>query len=252
MRIWQHLCIVETPLKHLHHETQQWRDTMRRFLYENGLSLALLALFLVCILGQSIAGLFQYNKTQEDHGEPPVSYREYVQTGHFVEATFENWESEFLQMAAFVFMTQVLRQKGSAESRKLKEEEAEEEAEDKKIEEEAAAQGKTPWPVRKGGLVLKLYENSLTIAFGLLFFISFYFHALGGVAEFNEEQQEHGQPGMSLGRFLFSSEFWFQSFQNWQSEFLAVFAIVILSIFLRDKDSAESKPVGAAHSHTGR
>lgn len=225
---------------------------MKRWWDENGLSIVLIGLFVLCMIGQSIAGMLQYNQDQRDHGEEEESFPGYLRTGHFVEATFENWESEFLQMAAFVLLTQFLRQKGSAESRKLKVDEQEEREEDAKIEAEAAAQGKTPWPVRKGGVILKLYENSMTIAFLLLFLFSFALHALGGLVEYNSELEQHGDPTVSLAQYVFSSRFWFESFQNWQSEFLAVFSIVVLSIFLRDKHSSESKPVGAAHSHTGR
>ncbi|MGI8906798.1 MAG: DUF6766 family protein [Candidatus Sumerlaeaceae bacterium] len=224
---------------------------MKKWLYENGLSVALLLCFAVLLLGQSIAGMFEYNNSERQHGRPAVNYAGYVRSGHFVEATFENWESEFLQMGVYIVLTRVFRQKGSVESRKLKDEEEEEKARERETEKRARKMGAVPWPVKKGGWVLKLYEHSLWLAFLALFLISFALHAAGGFAEYNSENEEHAQPAKSFGSYLISSRLWFESFQNWQSEFLAVFAIVVFTIFLRAKDSAQSKAVGAAHSETG-
>ena len=157
----------------------------------------------------------------------------------------ENWESEFLQMFAFVVLTAFLYQKGSAESKSLDEpEEVDRDPRESKKD--------APWPVRKGGLVLKLYECSLSLAFLLLFLMSFILHAVGGAKEYNETLREHGSAEVvsTLG-YIGTSRFWFESFQNWQSEFLAVGAMVVLSIFLRQKDSPESKPVDSPNSKTG-
>src|SRR5829696_8347889 len=108
-----------------------------------------------------------------------------------------------------------------------------------------------PWPVRRGGAVLRLYENSLSLAFLLLFLLAFFLHGLSGMGNYNEEQALHGQPAVSLGEYLSSSRFWFESFQNWQSEFLAIWAMVVFSIYLRQRGSPESKPVDSPHSETG-
>jgi hypothetical protein len=108
-----------------------------------------------------------------------------------------------------------------------------------------------PWPVRRGGIWLKLYENSLFIAFVLLFLASIVGHAFGGLDVFNDDLRENGRPAVSVWGYVTSSEFWYESFQNWQSEFLAVFAIIVLSIFLRQRGSPESKPVMAPDSSTG-
>lgn len=108
-----------------------------------------------------------------------------------------------------------------------------------------------PWPVQKGGVVLKLYENSLALAFVLLFLGSFFMHASGGAVEYSAERLAHGQSAVSIGQYLKTSQFWFESLQNWQSEFLAVAAIVLLSIVLRQKGSPESKPVDASYAETG-
>jgi hypothetical protein len=181
-----------------------------------------------------------------DHGDRPPAYGEYLTSGGFVEATFENWESEFLQMAAYVMFTVRLRQKGSAESKKLEGRE-EVDADPRLVRDRENA----PWPVRRGGFVLTLYEHSLGIAFALLFLLSFVAHALGGAADYSKERLLHGGTPVSMLQYLGTSRFWFESFQNWQSEFLAVGSIVVLSIFLRQRGSPESKPVAAPHSQTG-
>lgn len=219
---------------------------MKRKLRDNGLSLAMFGLFLVFFIGMSIAGWKQYNSEQQDHHQHSVSYAQYLGTGHFAEAVFENWESEFLQMAGYVALTVFLFQRGSAESKdpdksELVDEDPEGHRDDPDV----------PWPVRQGGVLLKIYNHSLTLALLLLFVFSFVGHALGGLKEYNHEQIEHGQQVISLGQYLASSSFWFQSLQNWQSEFLAIAAMIILSIRLRQKGSPESKPVFRSHHETG-
>jgi hypothetical protein len=219
---------------------------MRKVWRENGLSIVLAVLFLAFLVAQSLAGHRVEVEESQDHGERPPSYGEYLTSGGFVEATFENWESEFLQMAAYVVFTIRLRQKGSAESKKLEgKEKVDADPRNAKDKENA------PWPVRRGGLVLTLYEHSLGIAFALLFLLSFIAHALGGAADYSQEQLLHGGAPVSTVDYLGTSRFWFESFQNWQSEFLAVLSIVVLSIFLRQRGSPESKPVAAPNSETG-
>ena len=215
-----------------------------RVLYENSLSIVLFALFAIFLAAQSVTGHRVELEELEEHGEPPITYLDYLGSGDFAEATAENWESEFLQMAAYVLLTVFLRQKGSSESKKLRE------REDVDADPRRSADPRRPWPVRRGGVVLKVYENSLGIAFTVLFLASFAIHAGGGAAAYNEEQAQHGSPPVSTWGYLATSRFWFESFQNWQSEFLAVFAIVVLSIFLRQRGSPESKPVAARHSQT--
>ena len=221
---------------------------MRKIFHENGLSIVFGGLFLLVLVGQAGAGHYQYNEEQQEHGQPTVNFVNYLGSSHFLEATMENWESEFLQMFAFVVLTAFLYQKGSAESKKPDEHET--------VDREPSESPKkkdAPWPVRKGGLVLKLYENSLALAFLLMFVIAFVLHAVGGAEEYNQGQREHGSSEVvsTLG-YMGTSRFWFESLQNWQSEFLAVGAMVVLSIFLRQKGSPESKPVDSPHSETGR
>jgi hypothetical protein len=221
-------------------------DGVKHFLRDNGLSLVMFGFFALFLFAQSVTGLNVYNDDQREHGEATISYPEYLRTGHFVEATFENWESEYLQMGAYVVFTVFLFQRGSSESKDPDKEEPVDED-----PRQARDRDGIPWPVRYGGLPLKVYENSLSIALLLLFLFSFIAHAIGGAREYSQEQIAHGGHAVSTIEFLRTSEFWFQSFQNWQSEFLAVFSIVVLSVFLRQRGSPESKPVAAPHTETG-
>ena len=218
---------------------------MRRVLRDNGLSITMFALFLVFLVGQSIAGFKTSNSDNEQHGQPPESFGEYLTSGAFVEATFENWESEFLQMGAYVVLTALLIQKGSPESKNPDGDETDEDPRTRRDD------PSVPGPVRRGGLALAVYEHSLSLALFALFLLSFVLHALGGHAEFNQQQLEHGASTVSLWSFVTSSQFWFQSMQNWQSEFLAVGTLAVLGIFLRQRGSPESKPVAAPHAQTG-
>ena len=213
---------------------------LRRIWHDHGLSIVLFALFAVTMAGQTWSGWYAYNDDRQEHGESQVSLVEYLGTGHFGEATFENWESEFLQMAFYVLLTVFLFQIGSSESKRP------DVLEMVDLDpRESQNKDQAPWPVRRGGLVLTLYENSLSIAFALLFVVSFALHAVSGAREFNEDRAAHGEPPASVFEYASSSQFWFESFQNWQSEFLSLAAMVTFSIFLRQRGSPESKPVDA-------
>ena len=213
---------------------------MRRFWHYHGLSIVLVALFLICMAGQVWSGWYAYNEDRRAHGQTAVTLAEYLGTGHFGEATFENWESEFLQMAFYVLLTIYLYQIGSSESKRPD-----------MLElvdldpRESPQKERAPWPVRKGGLLLLLYENSLSLAFAFLFLASLTLHATTGVVHYNEEREAHGEPPVSTLDYASSSQFWFESFQNWQSEFLSLAAMVGFTIFLRQRGSPESKPVDA-------
>ena len=221
---------------------------MRGFLRENGLTLVVLALFLVFMVAQTLAGAAHLNEERRSHGEPPLALSAYLTSGHFLEATAENWESEFLQMAAYVLLTVGLYQRGSSESKDPGRNEPVDRDPRKLTATERRA---APLPVRRGGWLLRLYEHSLSLAFLLLFLTSFLLHAIGGVRAHNADQLSHGGELITLGEYLGSSQFWFESFQNWQSEFLALVAMVFLSIWLRQRGSPESKPVHAPHRQTG-
>ena len=216
-----------------------WRD--------HGLSIVLIVLFVVTFAGQTLAGWRVYNDEQHQHGMSAITLGEYVRTGHYGEATFENWESEFLQMAFFVLLTATLYQRGSSESKRPDVVELVD-----LDPRDSADQDEAPWPVRRGGWILRLYEHSLSITFALLFLFAFGSHAWSGMVEYNQEQLTHGEPTVTLVQFLTTAQFWFESLQNWQSEFLALVAMVVLSIFLRQRGSPESKPVAAPTWDTGK
>lgn len=218
--------------------------TKYSFFYRNSLSIVLISLMLVFWAGQFITGMKTLNAERNESGLPQLSIVEYSKSGHFLQATFENWESEFLQMAFYVLLTVYLRQKGSSESKSLYKKE--------EVDREPIVHPNAPWPVKKGGIWLKIYNNSLTIAFSILFVFSFCMHFYGSLKNFNEMQIVKKLPLASASQYIGNSLFWFESLQNWQSEFLAVASIVLLSIWLRQKGSPESKPVDAAYDEEGK
>ena len=212
----------------------------------NNLSIVLFLLFAASLVGQSLSGWKAHNQDQREHGEPEIRYVEFVQSSDFGETVFENWESEFLQMAFYVMLTVFLFQKGSAESKKHDGAEA--------VDADPRAHRAdphAPWPVKRGGWILTVYKNSLSLALLLLFLGSFVGHAAAGARKYSEEQLEHGSPPVGMLEYMGNPRFWYESFQNWQSEFLSVLVIVVLSIWLRQWGSPESKPVHAPHAQTG-
>lgn len=211
----------------------------KSFLYRNSLSIVLIAFMLICLLGQFFTGWKTENKELAENGETLLSLGEYIHSGHFIQATFENWESEFLQMMVYVLLTVSLRQAGSSESKSIEGEED--------VDKEPESHPNAPWAVKKGGFWLKIYKHSLSLAFAILFIVTFILHFYGSLKDFNTEQMAKNKPVISAQEYIMESRFWFESFQNWQSEFLAVASIVILSIWLREKGSPESKPVDMAH-----
>jgi hypothetical protein len=219
---------------------------MREWLRQRGLLIANLALFLIFFTGMILSGVNVYNNDQLEHGEQPVSLGQYLTTGAFFEATFENWESEFLQMGMYVVLTAFLFQKGSSESKPV-----DEPAPQDEDPREAGNRPGAPWPVRRGGWVLTAYEHSLSALFFILFFMSIALHAASGAKEYSEEQLAHDGQAVTTLQYLGTSQFWFESFQNWQSEFLAVAVIVFASVYLRQRGSPESKPVAEPHQETG-
>jgi hypothetical protein len=217
------------------------------FWRRNALGLTCFAVFVVLVIALALTGHRAYNAEQHVLGNPRVSFATYLGEGHFWEAVFENWESEFLQMAAYVMLTVFLIQKGSSES---KDPDKHDRVDDDPREADLRRSG-VPWPVRRGGIWLRLYENSLFVAFVLLFLASIVGHAFGGLDVYNDDLRQSAQPAVSVWGYVTSAEFWYESFQNWQSEFLAVFAIIFLSIYLRQRGSPESKPVMEPDSSTG-
>lgn len=217
---------------------------MKKWLYHNSLSVVFLLLFLFGLAGQIYFGLLEYNKDLQEWGGKTVSLGQYLQSGHFIEATFENWESEFLQMGLLVWFTIFLRQKGSSESKDIEK--------PNEVDRTPSPTRKgAPWPVGKGGIWLKLYKNSLTVSLFLLFAASFVLHVYGSLWDANTQNLLQGKPLLKFSEYLTDSRLWFESFQNWQSEFLSIFGIIVLSIFLRQQGSSQSKPADAPHSETG-
>lgn len=221
-------------------------NTMKRthFLKRNALSITFLLLMIISLAGQVYTGWKEHNDFLNTYGKPATSLNYYLVSGHFLQATFENWESEFFQMALFVILTVFMKQEGSSESRPMEDGPGDKEGECKPLK-------NSPWPVRKGGVILLLYKYSLSIALTLLFFLSFGLHWYGSYLDFNEKQLLEGLPLTTSIAYLGHSKFWFESFQNWQSEFLSIFAIIFLSIYLRQAGSSQSKKVNAPHSETG-
>ena len=209
-----------------------------RFLRDNGLTLALMAAFLVSLIGMMLSGWADQNSELARHSQPSIGFGAYVVSGSFLTALFENWESEFLQMAAYVTFTAYLFQRGSAESN-------DPDDPDRPRDELPKA-----WSDRSPVLGW-LYSHSLGTALALLFVLSFVAHWLSSVSAANQEAAAHGVPPLSSFEYLADARFWFESFQNWQSEFLSTAVLVVLSIFMRFKGSPDSKPVAAPHSETG-
>ena len=213
------------------------------FISKNSLSIAFLLLAFLSLAGQAFMGLQQYNDFLADHNHQIVTLFQYFSTGHFIQATFENWESEFFQMGLFIWFTAFLKQKGSSESKKIGIKE--------KVDREPKNHKNAPWAVQKGGFILSVYKHSLTLSLLLLFLVSFVLHWYGSNKDFNQIKMMEGKSTESMFAYLSNSRLWFESFQNWQSEFLSVFAIIFLSIYLREFGSPQSKPVDAPNSETG-
>jgi len=214
------------------------------FFYRNGLTLVFMSLFLVTLAAQALTGWKQHNEDLKENSVKEITLGTYLRSGHFISATFENFESEFLQMSLYVVMTISLRQLGSAESKKLDEPE--------EVDREPKISPDAPWAVKKGGWILKLYSNSLALCFGILFFVSWALHLYGSWQNHNVEQLAKHLPTDTIASYLGKPEFWFETFQNWQSEFLSVASIVFFTIYLRQKGSPESKPVDAPDFETGK
>lgn len=209
-----------------------------KFFRDNGLTITLLIVTALCIVGMVASGLKVENEMLANHGQPPLGVLAYMTSGSFISALFENWESEFLQMAAYVMLTAILFQRGSAESR------------DPDEPERDGDQLPVGWRGRHP--VLRwMYAHSLGLALTALFLISFVLHLHGSAASANQEAAMHGKALKSVWEHLHEAQFWFESFQNWQSEFLSTAVLVVLSVFLRFRNSPESKPVSAPHSETG-
>jgi uncharacterized protein DUF6766 len=221
---------------------------VRRFLFENSLSLFFGVLFAGALVGQSIAGQRVFNEEEREHGGEPVSWLDYVLSSEFGQAVMENWQSEYLQFTLYVYATVWLVQKGSNESKPLDDVGLES---DQKQKVGGYAPENGPLWAKVGGLRTAVYENSLLLVMTMLFLSSWLVQSLTAWRSFAAEQREHGEPALSWSGYLGNSDFWERTLQNWQSEFLAIGTMVIFSVYLRQRGSPESKPVGAPHAETG-
>jgi hypothetical protein len=220
----------------------------------HSLSLFFLVIFLAALVGQAIAGHAVYNNDQIEHArllqqQPElISLGRYVTSSDFVQAVSENWQSEYLQFTLYVFTTVWLVQIGSPESKKP--EEAGLESDEKQLVGRFARRDSPLW-ARVGGWRTRIYSNSLVIAMLTIWLASWFAQSVSGWSAYNEQQLEHKDQAVSWLGYLTSADFWESTLQNWQSEFLAVGSFAVLAIYLRQRGSPESKPVGAPHSATG-
>jgi len=216
---------------------------MKRFLHDNSLAITMFTIFFSSVVGMSIVGWTSNNESLTEHGQPALPYGSYLASGEFVEGVFENWESEFLQMWALIMLTIYLRQKGSADSKPLRGSSPQDTSSRYSIIRASS------WKSRSKAIGHLIYRHSLGFAMLALFIMSFSLHAIGGTAAYNEESRQHGSETVSVLGYLGTSQFWYESLQNWQSEFLAIGTLLVLSIKLREAGSPESKPIGKAHDH---
>jgi hypothetical protein len=215
-----------------------------RWLRDNALSVLFGCIFVLALAGQSVAGWLENNERLQQHGLPTEGFGAFITSSEFVVDVAENWQSEFLQFFLFIAATIWLVQRGSPESKKPGDEGADSD-EDQLVGKHA--QPDSPAWARVGGIRQIVYSNSLLLVIGAVFVLSWLAQSLAGTVVMNSENAEHGQPPITWPEYLGTPDFWNRTLQNWQSEFLAVGAMIALSIFLRQRGSAESKPVGAPH-----
>jgi hypothetical protein len=221
---------------------------MRTFVKHNGLSIAFLGLFVLALVFQAIAGHADFNEDQIRHGDAELSLGRYIVSSEFATAVLENWQSEYLQFTLFIMLTVWLIQRGSPESKEPHR--AGRESDKDQMVGEHADESSPGW-ARARGLRLKIYENSLLIVMLAIWLGSWLAQSLTGLSEYNAERLDHEELPVSWADYLTRADFWEKTLQNWQSEFLAVGSMAILAVYLRQRGSPESKPVGAPHHSTG-
>jgi len=221
---------------------------VRRWARENSLSLFFLAIFLLAVVGQSVAGWKVFNEEATAHGSETITYGRYLVSSHFGRAVLENWQSEYLQFALFILATIWLFQRGSNESKRR--DDLGRESEEKQKLGRYAGRGSPAWARPQRGLRRWLYSNSLLLVMSVIFFGSWFAQSVTGWTTFNQEQRDHDEPEVSYMGYLSRPDFWESTLRNWQSEFLAVGSMAVFTIYLRQRGSPESKPVGARHDDT--
>ncbi|MDI6627772.1 MAG: hypothetical protein QME72_08640 [Rhodococcus sp. (in: high G+C Gram-positive bacteria)] len=222
--------------------------TLRRAIGDNALALFFGIIFVAALIGQALTGVALYNNEQITSGLQQVSTIQYVTSSAFAVDVTENWQSEYLQFFLYIYATVWLLQKGSPESKNLGRRGTESDA-DQRVG--AHADSASPGWARAGGWRLAVYSRSLGLVMGAIFALSWLAQSITGTSEFNENQLQNLEEPVSWWGYVSSADFWNRTLQNWQSEFLAVATMVVLSIYLRQRGSPESKPVGSAHTSTG-
>ena len=221
---------------------------MGRFLRNNGLTIFFGTIFLLALGGQAVAGHIAYNADQAEHHEAAISLGRYLTSSAFGNAVMENWQSEFLQFTLYITATVWLIQRGSPESK----EPGKEGIESKQEQKIGGYAGRgAPEPARAANWRTAIYGNSLLIVMGLIFLLSLLAQSVTGWNVYNDDQVQHGAHEVSWLTFIGTADFWEDVLQNWQSEFLAVGSMAVFAIFLRQRGSPESKPVGSPYEKTG-
>jgi hypothetical protein len=206
----------------------------RQYAYENGITLFFLTIFLLALGAQAVAGYHAFNQDQVQHSSSQISFGAYLTSSAFGQAVMENWQSEYLQFTLFIFVTIWLVQRGSPESKELGKEGLETDREQ-----------------RVRGQVSFVYSNSLVLVMLAIWIGSWFAQSITGLTQFNADRFDHHQDALSWSSYIVNAHFWEQTLQNWQSEFLAIASMAILAVYLRQRGSPESKPVGAPHDATG-
>jgi hypothetical protein len=221
---------------------------MRRLWRENSLSIVFLLFFVLAVMGQAYAGWNEFNDEALAHQEATISLGRYLTSSSFGNALLENWQSEYLQFTLYILLTVWFVQRGSPESKEPGTEGGESD-EDQLVGEHAHPD--SPRWARAGGWRGRLYSNSLVVVMASIWLLSWFGQSVTGWSEYNSDQLTHDEPTVSWLGYLGTAHFWESTLQNWQSEFLAVGSMAALAIYLRQRGSPESKPVGAPHEATG-
>jgi hypothetical protein len=221
---------------------------VHRLWRENSLSLVFGGFFLAALAGQAFAGWHAYNDDAQTHGAHAIALGRYLVSSSFGNAVMENWQSEYLQFTLYILLTVWFVQRGSPESKALDKRGTESDAE-QRVGEHAGAD--SPAWARARGVRLWITSNSLLLVMGTIWLGSWFAQSVTGWSEYSADQLLHGEHGVGYAQYLGSAHFWESTLQNWQSEFLAVGSMAVLSVYLRQRGSPESKPVGAPHAATG-
>jgi len=221
---------------------------VRRFVRESSLSLVFGVMFLLALVGQAFAGWKQFNADQGAGGFGQIALGRYLLSADWAVDVAENWQSEYLQFTLYILFTVWLLQRGSPESKEL-DKPGNESEKDQKLG--RYTEDDSPVWAKAGGWRTRLYSNSLVLVMAAIFVASWLIQSIAGQASYNETRLQDLQAPVSWGGYLTNPDFWARTLQNWQSEFLAVGTMVVFSIYLRQRGSPQSKPVGEPHASTG-